>query len=186
MKKKMTERQKKSVAIAKDVLKHLREIKPSNGIYVDFESGRLTKVLGNEDLSNKELKPYIPKIRKNCHVCALGACFLSHVGLFNKFKIGNMGVLSQEYYETIKSRQSTGYEGDEIKAVMLKSLGKKNIALIESAFEAAEMGDDDYGRDTDAAILFGNKYQSGPDGGNRKRLKAIMENLIENKGDFKP
>ncbi len=43
-----------------------------------------------EELNGKSLKPYLGKLitpQKTCTICAKGALFLAHVGLFNKVKV---------------------------------------------------------------------------------------------------
>ena len=176
----MTKQQRiKSVAIAKDALKSIRVLKITPGTYVEFDSDKIRKYLP-EDPSGKELQPFLPKIKKNCVVCALGACFLSHVGLFNKLKLDTF------------DNDSLGFSGGEITETLRSSLGVKNMTLIESAFECTSMGDYYYlpkfkgvepneQPEMEAAIQFGSKYDNP-----RMRLRKIMANLIANDGEFIP
>lgn len=74
----MTKKQReKSVAIAKDVLKHIKSVKLVTEAYLygDFKEG--------------DLQAQLPALYKKraCRVCALGACMLSHVGLFDNFSL---------------------------------------------------------------------------------------------------
>lgn len=167
----MTKQQRiKSVAIAKDVLKQLKYIQPAH-LYIDIdEDGQniLQKRIG------EQLQTALPKVRKHCSVCMLGACFLSHVGLYNKFKINDM--LAHSLIDS---------EGD-IKPLLRKSMGSENVILLESAYEMiTDWGESDetpyFASLRLSAAKFGQKYYD--DG---ERMKAIMKNVIENNGEFIP
>lgn len=105
-----------------------------------------------------DIKTANPEIIKNCRVCAKGAMFVSRALLFNEYKFGD----------------SVSYRvGDDF--------GRLNSDLIEGAFETCTPAS---GNDTglrDSAIKFGKKYKN-----QRNRLKAIMQNVLDNGGVFRP
>jgi hypothetical protein len=133
---------------------------------------------------------------KDCTVCALGACFLSHVKLYNKFKIDDnlTGGPSGDGHAYVHS--------DDMFELLHKSLGVKNMVLIESAFECGACLTHHAGQITDepdwdefsksiekvvtqeeirAAVEHGRSISDPAD-----RLKAIMRNLIKNDGEYTP
>jgi hypothetical protein len=132
-----------------------------------------------------QLKRLVYKKDRPCGVCALGACFLSHVNLYNEFKIPD---------------DSSAIASGDFQSVLAASMGGRNLILIEDAFElrpvAERRGDvwmpryeyDELDgkakRDCLARISatrFGQKYTDSPD-----RLRAILKNLIANNGEFIP
>lgn len=189
----------KSLAIAQDVLEQIKFMNVDTGAYLE------TDITLSAETAGKSLQKHMDKLltkSKPCTVCALGACFLSHVNLFNQFKVPDN--LTDKRYPHID-----GWSGDcdEMFFMLRKSLGRKNMILIESAFEErdctdhhtedlvdpAEMVDDEWLRfygpidklvkaeEVAAAVAFGYKYDDSTN-----RLKAIMRNVIANGGEFMP
>lgn len=164
--KRLTKAQRR-VAIAKDVLKHLRTMRIAAGQYLHgyIESG----IDNGEDAQAR-----LPEIRKKCNVCAMGACLLGHIGAFDRLKMNSM----------FTSYGSPLVDREEIVEILKNSFQKSDLLLIEAAFEKTY-----YSWTLDvlskekilAAVRFGRK--NGPP---RKRLKAIMRNIVKNNGDFIP
>lgn len=158
------------IRVAKDVLKWLK-------------LGELSLIPGeylSDNLNNLPeagcAKANIEKL-KTCNVCALGAMFLGQIDIFNKIQIED--VFRYDYKKNLCVR-------DEVMREKLKDIFDINQqCLIECAFEI----DDRSGQDDDTvteeqienAKAFGAQYIRP-----RQRLQAIMENVIKNKGVFKP
>ena len=173
---------KNRIAIARDVLNQLKEenIKVSCGRFLESKLFSDFGIPASDQL-NKHLKNY------KCYVCAAGACFLSAVNNFNNFTVGELQKHLTDYDYYIK--------------YLLKFFSHDQVMLIEMAFELGNglfYLDDDIvicAFDTDFmnyvhyfserqatnAIDFGAKYTHP-----KSRIKAIMNNIIENKGEFIP
>lgn len=103
-----------------------------------------------------DIKTAPKKVLKECKVCAKGAMFLSRALLFNKYTFAD--------------------DPEETSSV---DFGLFNANLIESAFEQRVMSS--FGPLVPYAVSFGAMHVNP-----RKRLKAIMENVLENHGVFRP
>ena len=100
-------------------------------------------------------------------MCALGAAFVSMVNISNRCSVGDM----------VDSNVDIHF------GRLRRYFGAANLDLMESAFECdlmynAEAKLDDGLRD--AAVIWGEQYTDSD-----VRLRAIMLNVIRNKGDFK-
>lgn len=150
---------KRRVKLAKDVLKHLRGIvTATKGTYF-LVNGISVNYRGQADEVVKE---------NGCKVCALGALFVADVMIRDNMTVANA---------------SSG-GGSIIKNRLKRHFGSEQLTLIESAFEVMKMESE--GRagkllKINNAIKFGFRYKS-PKG----RMTAIMNNIIENKGEFIP
>lgn len=171
----------KSVEIAKDVLAQIKILNVITGTYLEVENYSVLQ-------ENESLQKALDKIlvKGNCTVCALGACFLSHVKLYNKVKVDH-------------DMMAFGFMESNVLFDRLKSsLGIKNVVLIETAFEGSDttgnhaefssMEETDPRLDKKvplaqrfAATEYFYKYNDGPN-----RLKVIMKNVIANDGEFIP
>ncbi len=149
---------KMNIAVAEDVLKLLPRLKPRCGMYIGYS----TQELVAREYAGKPaaLQAAIPKLAKGCEVCAKGAMFLAHVHLYDG--VDNFSDVSERVDEVF---------GDQSK-------------LIEAAFEgwgvcwSASLKRE---IDTPECVKFCNRYRSA-----RTRLRAIMTNIIRNKGAFQP
>jgi hypothetical protein len=139
---------KLAVAIAKDVLKHLKLFKPTQGTYVYFSGEE------KEEMRGMQAQDHIDQLQKKCVVCALGACFLSYIRLENQVTVGDV---YSGNYSVMMEKLKTAFEPSQ-------------LSLIESAFEH------DYRESR--PWWKGRPYP-------RTRLKAIMANIVKNKGTFK-
>lgn len=158
------------VLIAKDVLKQIKvgKYKPKVGSY--------TSLPGDLNISDKSVQENFNLIQ-NCEVCALGCCLLSITKFKNKLSFSE---LTDEYYNT-KTRN-----------LFSSIFSASQIALIEAAFEkrttCIPWADKVNGEDAEnkvkhiyKATWFGKQYEDSTE-----RLKAIMKNIITNKGTFRP
>ena len=152
------------VRIAKDVLKQLRlkRYVATPGTYVNLNNIGFT----SNDESFKKLFKTDKEV--TCEVCALGSAFVSLVNIANKCSVGEM---EEAYDNGMFERLS-------------KHFGVNNVALMESAFECRAMnsfGTDDMAYEVlELAAEWGRRFDDPT-----KRLRAIMQNVIRNNGDFK-
>lgn len=156
------------IAIAKDVIKSLRRITPTTGVYVGTKND--AKVLKIVELNKGDSKKIAEKVKSYCKVCALGACFISAVAVDNK-------------WDFEKEDITDSYSDFQLNERLSKIFTRDQMGLIEAAFECADHGmfvNTDL-KKYNAAVAFGKKFKTP-----RSRLKAIMENIIENNGIFKP
>ena len=69
----------KAVAVAKDVLKHLKNIRAISGNSYIYLAEPLPLRIAEHTSGQK----HIDAITSRCEVCGIGACFLSYIRLFN-------------------------------------------------------------------------------------------------------
>lgn len=151
------EQRKMARAVAKDVLASLKIYDIKEGVYCSAP----------ESIQGKDIKrAHISEI-KECQVCARGAMFLSRARLFNDYKFPDYS--SNGACEVIDSTSI--------------DFGRRNSKLIEAAFEVCEnfVDYEDRGDLSKAALKFGRRFKSP-----RNRLKAIMLNVLDNSGVFRP
>lgn len=175
--KKLTEKQQLAVAVAKDILERLDDLRLNNsGEYV---KGRLPKQINCTDQVRKHLRT----LRKHCNVCANGAMFLSYIWLKNEVAFDE-SIRPDDPWENGKGCKVFFWHAD-IEKKLLEAFSQQTIYLVETAFERYT-----FHRSTqagiskellDKAIDFGNKYDSPS-----SRMRAICRNLIKNKGEFVP
>jgi len=160
------------IAVAKDVLKSLPMLNVEQGTYLEGDVP--------DALLAKDSKTVAAALKKNCTVCALGACFVSLVAIDNKFKFSFADRKCTDYGGNVDDN------GNDMFARLRKLFSPVQLALIESAFECRSMGDD-CALDYDAvnwlelAIMFGKEVED-----DTNRLRAIMNNIVANKGLFIP
>lgn len=184
---------KKCVAVAQDVLEHMRGIAVAEGTYCE---GRLPAGVSK---AKDSAKKHIDGISKGCQVCALGACFLSYIRLYNNFSLGQ---LVGTFSDRVSEDESFEVDYHDMTKELETIFTPAQMCLIETAFEKVCINDDalldsyycecedgdDYDRDEyttdaeiEAAVLFGQKYENV-----RLRLRAIMKNIVKNDGLFIP
>ncbi len=172
----------KRVAIAKDVILQLnaKKIRAVTGNYLEL-NGVTRKELDNN--LGKDLRDFLNKRKKPCLACALGSCFVSLTKIEDNFKLKEKHLV----YESI--------DDDDFRPRLNRIFGKEQIDMIESAFEISIMTNsgvsdnwapygertEEYEAKLNQAKKFGGRYR-----GNESRLIAIMQNIIKNKGEFKP
>ncbi len=182
----LSRKRRKVVAVAKDVLKQINslKVKTGNGYVVPNNL-----VIPGVDCDKDDLQKHVDTVQKKCTVCALGACIMSKARLYDN-------VLMNKVFDTnsFDGSLSIGYSDiNSIKDMLTSVFSNLQMGMIESAFEKCQTGtgnhrDDDWSdwstkeqEQIDRAIKFGKKYRS-----DRKRLAAIMRNIVRNKGVFTP
>ena len=162
--------EKKRVAIAKDVLKQLElgQIKASTGAYFAPVDGDFYVRRGMLD-PQIELGAFLEQ--EECQACAIGSVFIAATKKADECRLSGF----------VASRASmTSYLSQWFTNVQL--------TLMECAFECSDMfarkgGLEAFDSRVRAAVAFGNGFDYADDTG---RLKAIMENIIANSGEFRP
>jgi hypothetical protein len=179
----------KRVEIAKDVLKQIKanKYRPTSGVWVIDIDGTdvsdLVYATRREDpISAVDLKKdVVCKLRGTCDVCALGSLFVSAIDKFNHTKLSPTCYMDFTEHEDSKENP------------LLKWFSAKQLLLIESTFEGGHGGWAQnvvdvlsankifYWDDVviPAIYAYCNKYSDSTN-----RLKAIMNNIIRNKGTF--
>lgn len=151
----------KRVAIAKDVIIALKAKKyiAKSGDYLNLNSKSGKDLFGVN--INQEL---LCSDDVTCTVCAIGAMFTSKVAISNNF---------DDYRPS----------DNEMRSHLSKYFSMPQLHLIESAFEGWEKGSTSISGNipNDNHMIFEEKYPNDND-----RMIAIMENIVENKGTFKP
>lgn len=147
---------KKIVAICRDVLARLDAelISPHTGV---FWGDNKLFVIDNYE-SPKECFN-----QKSCEVCAKGAIFSSWVGNFNNLNWDQTWGIDEDTSSMPKD--------------LVKIFGKTLLDKIETAFEGQRFSWTSSLVSLKYAYLYTGKSYKG-------RLRAIMENIIENDGDF--
>lgn len=151
---------KKAVTVAKDVLKHLTGYKvvAANG-YIKYP---------NNDFDTNQYfglckTEITKKIQKDCEVCALGACLVAAFNTDFAQPTHLLSFLSESFDSGM---------------LQLKTIFGDNYRKIEDAFESCEY--DEYDEHNDVTD-FGLKFDD-----DKERLRAIMQNIVDNKGNFVP
>jgi hypothetical protein len=175
------------VAIAIDTIKWLgtKAIKMKPGTY--FQLPR--KAIKNLN-HNHKLDVALATVKTPCQVCALGGMFYSMVRRFDKVPLSICNTVWEK-----GDMYADGVGHADIYIELSKYFDGHQLSLIESAFEKRDMVEfDEYdgierefvteGLEIsdliDWAINFARKKNAAD------RLRAIMTNIIENKGTFKP
>jgi hypothetical protein len=179
----MDRKAKARVAIAFDVLQSVDSLKVTNdGWYLADPTGKYYKDQNGEECIDlrdfkgdvkEEATKHLSKLQK-CEVCALGACVISQVKLFNKLPMSKL--LSGDRPNTREINPNR----DMVSKSLSRFFSQEQLNLIETAFEAG--GHHLIVANPDPnAVEFGRNYDSP-----KKRLKAIMGNIIVNDGEFCP
>lgn len=166
---KLTKRER-AVAIAKDVIRQLRWLRVAQYHYLNVQDSDKIESAIDKVGYDADLRDILPVVRKNCDVCAKAAMLLSKARVFDKVPIS----------EVFSSWGSSIADDDEICSLLSGSFSSKTLSLIEAAFERSRMFAG-YTPESIAAEEFGDRY---PDP--KKRLRAIMLNVVKNNGEFKP
>lgn len=163
-KKKMTKAEVR-VCIAKDVLAQVKakRFTARPGLYVSG-LGLYSDLPRDEDgyLTQSPINVQAVLKDRDCHVCALGALFVSSVDRFNACELPASDMTTM-HRETLEK-----YLGNVF--------SRKQMNAIEAAFEGSS---NSYPKVYNSAF-----YQAYPD--STARLVAIMKNIVRNGGTFKP
>lgn len=166
----------KRVAIAKDVLEHLdaEKITARSLIYVEpIITKEVAEKFGGRSLKRLQVSSVYKEVEK-CEVCALGAMFFcavkvaNHLTVDKLFDSGTWG-----YYPRFRALNR------DVFWYMKKFFSEEQLTLIEYAFENFYGGSKAYAtNEEDLASLM---YIGRPPS---ERMRAIMQNIIKNKGTF--
>jgi hypothetical protein len=176
----MTVINERAVAVAKDVLEHLGVMNVEKGAYVRFLSDGYSdkRPLYESPLYERkgDLQDHLDEVQEKCEVCALGACLLSKARLYDNIDMRKFVAMSPAGFQ-------------EIRDMLNDIFDPKSMDLIETAFEKARFdysyyaflrGSDEY-RELDEAIRFGQQFNCP-----KRRVTAVMLNIIKNNGFFRP
>lgn len=195
----------KIITLCHEVIR-LTQLEPfkvkSNSNYLCFLRKEDSSLRGSYGISMYNLMKHSNQIEE-CHVCAKGSLFVSHFQFYKNYEIKTISL--SEFYQFKNPQQRKpfipDYNGDDIDIYENKELisifGDLQWELIEVAFEkkhpyGTELDVDMFGAEDEeqleiginqlnAAVTFGEQYQD-----DTERLIAIMNNIIENDGIFKP
>lgn len=174
------------IEIARDVLAQLKAktLIAESGVWVNILSSNkygntsnslfeMTEEKGHKN--DKEVAEVLEK--KKCRVCALGACFVSTVKKLDKLKMSDLENGQNDFAVLVK--------------YLSKVFSKDQLKLIEVAFEedGGQVSSDDVYNGQAASNFFENIVNSVNNDWNNwddLKLRLIMENIIANKGLFKP
>lgn len=168
----------KVVVIAQDVIRMINakkfKVLDSHG-YINVRIPATVK-------ADEQLQKHLSKLQ-DCEVCALGACMLAKVDKFDDCKVRDLFGTGSDISDN--GVDSFGFEEtnrDSITEQLRGIFDENQMSLIEDAFESSDYQYDleelTYSR---AYEIFGSYYEDSSD-----RLKAIMKNIIDNNGVFKP
>lgn len=166
----------KRVEIAKDVIAQVKanKYKGRCGEYINAED--LDNYLNGEYVS---LQPILLEKDYTCEVCAKGGLFLSTVRKRNKFEVSDLYDLPNNSYQIVSELEDIFTENqlDLIECAfegrLVMGSCNDNITLSDISDEPTKLAE--------KAFEFYHKYTNDND-----RLIAIMQNIIDNKGVFKP
>jgi hypothetical protein len=158
------------VAIAKDALRTVALVRVSPGTYFEVAD---VKVEPSKTHFNRA------KNLKKCEVCAVGILFLGHLRVFDKINIAD------SWSAPIPGADPGGvsFDRDFMADVMKKYITPQQLDLMEAAFErTVNLAYSDVSFDElFAASDFGKQYDDPKD-----RLRAILRNVVKNRGVFNP
>lgn len=161
----------KRIALAQDVLLRMDQGKwrPLRGLYVRVSN----MFLKNTD-KQKSLQDLLSEI--NCECCAKGGLLLALIDKSNQFQVGQLT-------QCCGSRSDSAYylHRDDIIKQKLEGIFSHNcLDLIESAFESDHL----VGLTVDRGLLIEAKNMYPKSWSAPQRMRAIMNNIISNKGSF--
>ena len=162
------------VMVAKDVLEQLkkRQLVAMAGRYVGLQFMPTYSSLN----PNLDIKENYDKVQE-CHVCALGACIMATTRFTNQLNFEDVGRTSDEMAIT------------KVSNVLTDIFTPEQLHIIEIAFEGHQSGER-FAVNVLGELLLNREqekkcrdfYESYHN--DDKRLIAIMENIIKNKGEF--
>ena len=174
----MRKSRKKAVAIAKDVIAQIKNLRLMEGTYFQGDVIVPPSVSDAQDL--------IGPITKKCTVCGIGACFISSIRLFDEMPIRRLRLHRLRPRFSDLPSELLSIDGDAIRSHLDRFFDGRDLRLIEAAFEcstglAYRRGYPRIGlKEAERAQEFGERFES-----RRRRLVAIMENVVKHKGRFK-
>lgn len=174
----------KRVLIAQDVIAQLKakRLKAEQGTWTDMSGSDVVRL----DVDGSFQQTFLEHKGVQCQCCAVGSLFIGCALFANKISNGEIRdnwELGEHLFA--KRRFDNGFD---------KIFSRKQLGLIEIAFEGSTnfFDDNDWTgveaasasrKEQDAAYDFYSRYS---DASAKETLTAIMENIVENKGTFKP
>lgn len=173
------------VAIAQDVIDALM-IDKLNVVENMYLYGSVPSAITRNVKADSPVSPSdATKLQASCSACALGSMFLAKIKLGNDVTWGDMDLnLYREVYPW----------GGTIFKKLKTYFSLQQLCLIESAFEQNELSSayyyisdcptvvsPNFREQLTKAVLFGNKFADPKD-----RMLAIMQNIVDHGGTFKP
>lgn len=151
------------VAVAKDVLKQLdaRKMLAVAGVYCNFSKPYSEK----EDKEPKAFHEFVKNA--SCRVCAIGGLFVSMVRIEDSFAPG--------YRAQFRARLNRSVMNTDMRMKLEKIFSSDQLRVIEHHFETWNLDI----KDSDSLENFFNSSDES-------RMRAIMKNIIKNRGTFKP
>lgn len=170
----------KRVLIAKDVIAQIKakRFKPKSGVWVQPVDAKNTRDIElddefNEDASVREL--FLEKKIPACECCALGALFMSCTLYNNQTTV-------QDFVDEVRFDFEEHVEVGKFTNGLTRFFSRSQLKLIETAFEGGYGAFRSPSAKTMANLV--RWEEKLPD--DQKRLVAIMNNIIDNKGTFVP
>lgn len=171
-------KQERAMAVAKDALRQLRWMRVGNTGYL---TGRLETMPNAKD----DARDHLRDIRAKCSVCALGACLVAKISVFDRISMRSLVIN--------KWRPSyIGLSSSQVSSLLKDVFTREQQCLIETAFEGVLfMARPTYQCDSRSYLRFEKDYDNArtyrtywpkPN----DRLRAILTNIVRNKGTFIP
>lgn len=165
------------VEIAKDVIRALnsRKLIAESGVFFKSNEDGVFNVVSEQ----QQLKDafHDDKIEK-CHVCALGAVFVE-AAKHDDEAVNETGYVFPDYNNNNKMRWSNNSE--RMRQHLKKYFSYTQLAMIENAFEQDNCVYNENCTRSVGGASFAKDVES-----DSKRMKLIMQNIIDNDGTFKP
>jgi hypothetical protein len=160
----------KRVIVAQDCIEriNIQQIIPESGCFLDFDSINEMKTETTDKSFQKILNS--STINTTCQACAKGGLFMSFVGRVNKININDI--------------ECGNDLDDKEHKKLLQLFSQTQLALIEAAFEGAQYINAEISKYTDSSNKWSFSKYIDKYPNDKKRLIAICENIIENKGTF--
>jgi hypothetical protein len=181
------EKRQQAVLLAKDVIVQVKaeNYRPINGYYILVDPATHPNVCSpSTELAQTELCELLPEL--DCHVCAKGALFLSHIRVADNFKVADLNLTTY----------GSSNVGEGIIGPRLTCFSLWQLEWIEAAYEGwgtsshtrEQMAQTEHGfnrlvqREISNALM--RWEETFPD--KTERLIKIMENIVANDGEFNP
>jgi hypothetical protein len=174
----------KRVAIAEDVLLRLKKRKfdPRHMTFVSREDAG--QMVGGRS-KDVELQEAFRALKEPCSVCA---CFLSAVDKFDELKIGELLGAGYSQSDTVEN-YGFEIESHDVLNYLSRWFSLEQLKLVEMAFEQGEGWFDlDLEDEDDSSFARFQKAANFTKGlrSPKQKMTAIMQNIVDNKGTFKP
>lgn len=147
------------------------------------------KVLTAEQIPLEgDLQDILSAEGSQCEACALGCMFLADVISRDRMSVRkSIGWDSEQFDDFDPEIKQISLDDDTIRARLGAFFGVRQLAMIESAYEMLDFRNSNGGHhatsyeDIEAAIEFGSNFSKDED-----RLRAIMQNIVDHRGNFVP